>query len=338
MSTSGSTGTPFISYQNFEKKKRVNAAVIHYSQKAGYRVGKNLIFLRAMTEESKKSTLKQWIQNENLIDISYLSNEDIKNILIEIKEISKKGSNTMILAYASTLDILKDYFLKFDTNIARKADVSGIVSSSEMLYDETREVLEEAFNCKVFSRYSNQENGIIGQDDHLNNNFILNQANYYVEVFKLDKDQLADKGEVGRIVVTDLFNYAMPMIRYDTGDIGSINYIKENGLKKKIINNFGGRKVDVVYNVDGHRLSPHSLTNNFWRFNKIKQYQFIQEGKSDYIVKINVGNNFNKEDELIKVLNRLLGSESNIKINYVDEIPVLSSGKRKYIVNKINNK
>ncbi|MBR7046864.1 MAG: hypothetical protein IKI43_00645, partial [Campylobacter sp.] len=42
MSTSGSTGTPFVTYQNAKKKKWVNAEVIYYSEKVGYRLGDNL--------------------------------------------------------------------------------------------------------------------------------------------------------------------------------------------------------------------------------------------------------------------------------------------------------
>lgn len=146
MHTSGSTGTPFVSYQNTNKKKRVHAAVIHYSQKVGYSVGENLIFLRAMTKESEKSKIKQWLQNENLLNISNLSDSDIEKLLIKIKEISKSGSGSMILAYASTYDALKDYFEKHDDSLAKESNITGIISSSEMLYDQTRKILSKAYN------------------------------------------------------------------------------------------------------------------------------------------------------------------------------------------------
>lgn len=334
MSTSGSTGTPFLAYQDKDKKKRVTAEIIYYSEKAGYRVGSNLIFLRALTDKSKKSSLQQWIQNETLIDISNLNDNAIEIVLRKINEVSTSGS--MILAYASTYDMLKDYFNKNKFSKSENSSITGIISGSEMLFDDTRRAMSEAFDCKCISRYSNQENGIIGQDDNENNVFVINEANYIVEIFKTDEDILAEEGEVGRIVITDLYNYAMPMIRYDTGDIGSIKIVElKNGIKKKAITNFGGRKVDVVYDSKGDRLSPHIITNNLWSFPEIKQYQFIQTDLIEYLVKINVNGLFERENELILTLKKLLGEKAEITIERVSEIPVMASGKRKYIINEI---
>ena len=110
------------------------------------------------------------------------------------------------------------------------------------------------------------------------NTFILNEANYFIEILK-ENDEPAEEGELGRIVVTDLYNYAMPMIRYDTGDVGSLKYMEINGVKKKVITNFTGRKIDMVYDVSGRCLSPHKVSVTFWSFPELKQFQFIQEVK-----------------------------------------------------------
>jgi phenylacetate-CoA ligase len=336
MSTSGSTGIPFVSYQDIGKKRRVNAEVIYYSEKAGYSVGKNLIFMRVITDKTYKSKLNQWTQNETLIDIGNLDDQKIELIIDKIIGVSRNGS--MILAYASTYDVFRDYFIRNGYSITEKANIAGVISSSEMLFDNTRELMSKAFNCRVYSRYSNQENGIIGQDDEENNVFIINEADYIVEIFDMERDNPVSEGEIGRIVVTDLFNYAMPMIRYDTGDIGSITTINNNGSIKKAIINFGGRRIDVVYDSFGNRLSPHIITNNFWGFPEIKQYQFIQETKNEYTVKINVEGKFIRQDEVKEKLFSLLGNKAVVKIELIDEIPVMASGKRKYIINHVNNR
>ncbi len=333
METSGSTGTPFTCFQDLGKKRRVNAEVIYFSEKAGYSVGNNLIFLRAITKESQKSKIRQWIQNESLVDISNLDDSRILGVLEEISKVSRFGS--VMLAYASTYDAMKDFFTRHGIERAKECNIKGIISSSEMLFDKTRLAISEAFNCPCFSRYSNQENGVIGQDETENNIFLLNEAHYFVEILKIDDDEPAKEGEVGRIVITDLYNKAMPMIRYDTGDIGSIRYKNSGRKQKKTIANFGGRKVDIVYDAMGNRLSPHIITNNFWSFQEIKQYQFIQEDMSKYTIKINVDSNFSRVKELRAVLGKLLGPKAEIEIELVNEIPVLESGKRKYIVNKI---
>ena len=333
MTTSGSTGVKLTCYQNNEKKKRVYAEAIFYSEKAGYSVGKNLIYLRAISDESHKSRFRQWMQNETLLDVCNLDDKHIEDILSGIDKASRSGS--MILAYASTFEALKDYFRRKGVSKVGKSKIYGIISSSEMLFDDTRDIMSKVFRCRCFSRYSNQENGIIGQDDTAANAFIINEAHYIVEVFKMDSDIVAEEGEVGRIVITDLYNYAMPMIRYDTGDVGSVKYIEKNGVNKKAITNFEGRRVDMVFDCYGNRLSPHVITVNFWKFPEIRQYQFIQESETKYTLKINTQREFSRQEEMKEFLQCLLGNTAVIYIETVEEIPVLSSGKRKYIVNNM---
>lgn len=329
--TSGSTGTPFVCYQNKNKKKHVNAELIFFSEKVGYKLGRNLIFFRAVPINFKKSKLKQWIQNESIIDITKLDDDNIEKILKRISQ--SKHYESMVLGYSSTYSGFKEYFDRKGTSIVSNASTNGFVGFADMLFDDTRKSIEKAFNCRCYSRYSNQENGIIGQDDTENNVFILNEAHYIVEILKMDEDESAETGEVGRIVITDLYNKAMPMIRYDTGDIGSIKFLKVNGVLKRAINNFGGRRLDIVFDSYGTPLSPHFITNYFFQFSEIKQFQFIQETSSKYTVKVNIRSNFEKLEEIKSFLKEKLGTHSHITIEVVDEVPVLSSGKRKYIVN-----
>ncbi|QWB95450.1 hypothetical protein KHQ89_05715 [Mycoplasmatota bacterium] len=107
----------------------------------------------------------------------------------KIKRKSRHGA--IILAYASTYDVIRDYITKYNLK-SFKGNVKGIISGSEMLFDHTREVLEKFFNCKVVSRYSNQENGVLGQDDDINNGFYINEANYYIEIFDMNDNKPID--------------------------------------------------------------------------------------------------------------------------------------------------
>lgn len=329
MSTSGSTGSPFTVYQNEDKKRRVNAEIIYYSKKAGYDVGSKLVYLRALTTKTKKSMLLQWIQNEDLVNVSDLNPKKIKEILSYLETQSKREPIT-ILTYASTLDIIKTMI--DELNSYSFDNITGIISSSEILYDSTRKSAEKLFNTNVISRYSNQENGVIGQDDKDNNQFIINESSYYVEIFDMYEDKVLKEGEIGRIVVTDLFNKAMPIIRYDTGDIGAKVKINTNGRTKYAISRFGGRSGDIVTDIYGNRLSPHSIGNNMAKFSNIKQYQFIQNSNKDYLIKIISNEDINVQ-EITKLLQSILGIEANISIKIVDNIPAMLSGKRKYIIN-----
>lgn len=203
-----------------------------------------------------------------------------------------------------------------------------------MLYDETRAVVSSVLgNIPVVSRYSNEENGVLGQDEGINNVFAINEADYIIEI--LDENQKpVEEGRIGRIVVTDLFNYAMPMIRYDTGDMGAIKTFEINGRKKKCICNFSGRRVDMLFDTEGNSISPHSITNTMWEFTDITQFQMIQTDKGMYTLKINVNDVFDRENELLSIMKKVLGGNAIINIEKVQEIPVLDSGKRRYIVNQ----
>lgn len=333
MSTSGSTGTPFTCWQNVDKKRHVNAEVLFYGGKLGYEIGKRMIYLRSVVGEVKKSPIKQFLQNIFLINCKDLSDEGIKKLLSRIKKLSQR-QDTFILSYASTLDAFRKYFDKYGTAEVKSCRIKGIISGSEMLCDITRETIGKAFSCEVVSRYSNEENGFIGQDWKENNIFIHNRANYYIEILKFDSDEPTTYGEIGRIVITDLYNYAMPMVRYDTGDVGAWQEITINGVKRKAIGQFGGRKVDMIYDCQGRVISPHTITNNMWEYPNIKQFQFIQTNKCSYKLRINTDVKID-ELKLINLYKNIVGSEASITIEYCDEIPVLASGKRRYIVNEM---
>lgn len=261
MSTSGSTGTPFESLQNIDKKKSINAETLFYNGKTGYKIGRRIIYLRSVVAETQKTKLQQFLQNIYLLDCTDLSDEGIKEKIEFIKKYSKK-CGAMLMGYSSTLDAFRDYFERHGYDEAIGCNLYGIVGGSTMLYDETRAAMEKAFHCKCFSRYANEENGFLGQDEEENNVFLMNRANYFVEVLKFDSDEYAEKYEVGRIVVTDLRNMAMPMIRYDTGDVGA--WVKYKGFDYRAIGNFGGRSIDMIYDSNGRLISPHSISTAMW--------------------------------------------------------------------------
>lgn len=333
MSTSGSTGTPFISYQNSLKKKTVNAEIVYYSEKAGYRLGENLSYIRTIVKQNKKSLLKQFLQNQTLIDCGKLSDSGMEEIIRRLQRISKKG-RAVVLGYGSTYTAIKDYAIRKEIERFSGVNLKGCISGSDMLFDETREVISKVFGgIPVVSRYSNEENGVIGQDEGNNNVFTINEAGYIVEICD-DVGRRLPEGTLGRIVVTDLFNYAMPMIWYDTGDMGAISVFDINGRKKRCICQFSGRRSDIIFDTGGDPLSPHIITNYMWEFTDIRQFQVIQTDEKAFSVKLNVDNQFKRQQELLAVLKSLLGEDARIHIQYVTGIPVLASGKRRYIVNE----
>ena len=236
------------------------------------------------------------------------------------------------MSYASTLERLVDYM---KDKPRCKYGLKSIISASELLKENVREELKKIFDCDVVSRYANEENGILGQDCLENNHEIhLNVADYYFEFLKLDEDKPAKNGELARIVVTDLWNYALPMIRYDTGDLAIVGESECSVKSDIVIKEIFGRKVDLIYDINENPVSPHMITNNMWDIEDVKQFKFIQEDKDKYKLLLNMENSKKcDEDLIINRFKKILGSDSKIEIEYTDKIPALKSGKVKYIEN-----
>ena len=137
MSTSGSTGTPFTSWQDGNKKKHVNAETLYYNGQIGFSIGKRIIYLRSVVSEVQKSDLQQFAQNIYLLDCNDLSDKGIKEKMRFIVKHSR-DCGAMLMGYASTLTAFQKYFDKYGYDDVKGAKIYGVVSGSEMLYDATR--------------------------------------------------------------------------------------------------------------------------------------------------------------------------------------------------------
>lgn len=163
----------------------------------------------------------------------------------------------------------------------------------------------------------------------------LNLANCYIEILKFDSDEPVADGELGRIVVTDLTNYAMPMIRYDIGDVAMVGE-KKSGIMVSI-DNLGGRKTDLIIRTDGTQVDFYnSVSPDLFLNEGISQFQFIQKGEKEYLLKLNLKDESLKTmtDRFVGYVKKVVGEDANCKVEYVSEIPVLSSGKRKVVINE----
>jgi len=325
MSTSGSTGTPFVVRQDMNKRYRNLADIIYFNKISNQKLGDKYIFFRVWNDKNKKSNFEKFKQNLVPIDILHLDDSSLEKIRNYLKS-DKKVNST--LAYANTYKQLVKYLEKCKDN-KTMFNIKTMFSSSEVLDINTKKKIKKIIGADVVDRYSNQENGIIAQSCLNGDEFHINSASYYVELLNIDNDKEAKDGELARIVITDLYNYAMPMIRYDTGDL-AIKQKKGNcKWNTQVIKNIQGRRVDMFYDTKGNVMTPHTMGVTMWKFNKVKQYQFIQEDKNKYTLKLNLEKGIYTEEEIINTLKQILGDDANITIEYTNHIPVVSSGKYK---------
>ena len=324
MSTSGSTGTPFTVNQDLNKRKRVLAELIYFNEICGQKLGDRYLYIK--TWPMKKSKLESIMQNAIPVDILHLNEETLEKTRVILK---KDKSVKSILAYASTYKVLADY-LSDSIDTSEVYNIKAIFSSSALLDKETKKKLNKIFDCPIIDKYSNQENGVLAQTKSTFGDFHINRAGYHIELLKLDSDKPTKAGELGRVVVTDLYNFAMPILRYDTGDL-AISY-GENRDNLKTFHSIQGRRVDIIYDTKGNILTPHTWGVNMRKYSKLKQWQFIQQDMKKYVLKINGGEGIYSREDFDNTLRSILGSDAEIEILYVDEMPVLSSGKFKNTV------
>jgi phenylacetate-CoA ligase len=325
MSTSGSTGTPFVVRHDKNKRNRVYAEMIYFWGKAGYQIGMKYVFFRIWTKLDK---LTGWARNVLLWSIQIQDEENCKNIRNTLQSNHKIR---MLLGYPNTFENLADYLLNCG-DTPGKYNVNTIIGIGEAFPKSIQNKLKKVFNCTVVSLYSNQENGMLAQECVENKEFHVNTASYHIELLKIDSDDPSSVGEPGRIVVTDLFNHAMPLIRYDTGDIGILKKDAECGWHSQSLSSVKGQMADLIYDSKGTRKSPYNISVLMWPFDKLLQYQFIQESAKQYTLKLNGAEGHYEDAEFMKVFKDFLGQDAEIAIEHVNEIPVLASGKRKEIV------
>ena len=318
---------PFKILHDKNKINRNTADTIYFLKKNNFRIGQKLAYLKIWNKVNHKSFLNRLFENIIPISVLNLSDQNIDKIL---HQLSSYNEEIGILGYPSALESLAKYINENNINIRFKT--ISITTQSEALDVIAKEQIERAFHCQVCSRYSSVEAGIIAQQLPEETNYTINSVSYFVEILALESDDRLQDGELGRIVITDYYNFAMPLIRYDTGDLGIKNKINTTEGNKEIFTIIEGRKMDTIYNTKGDIVSSFILTNGMWNYSELLQYQFIQLKKKKYLFKLNINKNFYRESELIEEYKGYLGLDAEIIIEFVNEIPLLESGKRKKVM------
>jgi len=325
LSTSGSTGTPFRVVCDGDKMNRINMNFISCMELNGFRMGMKRGEFRVWIPGKNAITpLKSLKNNLIMIDISNIGDEHLKDICKTIRE----KRIQVLVSYSSALTALAQYILKEKIDVS-KWEVEMVFSMGEALADGTYDLLKGIFGFAPVRSYGNNENGFIAIQLNEESDYTIDLYNYYVEVLKLDSDEEAAPGEVGRIVVTDYYNKAFPMVRYDTGDTGIMEmYYDEQGRRHGRFKEIYGRRGSLMYNCRGEPLSIHVFMNILIGLEGVvDQAKCIQWEKTRYEVLLKGDRERIDEEGIVASYRNYLGEEAIIDVTYVDEIPVQASGK-----------
>ena len=326
--TSGSYGTPFSFYMTSDRKARQQAEIIYFGKLSGYYIGQKHAYVRS----TNKSGLKLWMQNELLISPEIINEEWLEETT---ERLISYGTET-IIGYPTVIGNIASYCLAKGYDYS-DFNVKGIITTSEPLTEMNRNTISSCFGVKVLSRYSSEELGVVAQEREVPGLHLVNHFTHLIEVLELDSNKRSKPGDLGRVVVTDLYNRAFPLIRYDTGDLAEYVPAEENKYNISALNNLQGRTIEVIYTTKGEKITPMAI-NGVFRDSEdsanIIQYQFIQENEREYRLLLQLLVEKLNTKPILENLKKMLGEDASIAIEYVSHIPPLKSGKRPYIVNR----
>jgi len=214
----------------------------------------------------------------------------------------------------------------------------GIISTSMMLLTSERAVIETAFGCKVFDRYGSEETGLIASECEQHQGLHLNVEHLYIEFLREDHNPAAP-GEEGAIVITDLFNRGMPLIRYEIGDVGVLSHrLCPCGRGLPLMERVTGRVADYLKRRDGSLVAGVSLVERtLTAIQGLEQMQVVQPAANEIVLNVVRAPEYSpaSEQALLAEFRSVFGPGIEIHANYVERIPQERSGKYRFSICRI---
>lgn len=247
---------------------------------------------------------------------SYHINQD--TVVVYADELQKRnitwihGYPTVIAEFARLL-LQKNIFLKLDF----------VTVGSENLTESHKHVIQKAFGVAPFQHYGLTE-GVANFSQDIDGNMRVDEDFSCVEFIKT---------ELGNTIIGTTFtNFAMPLLRYDTGDYGELSEHQDGGFR--IVKAVSGRSSEYIKKPDGTILTSAAISLIFNSFSEITQGQILQ--KKDYSLDINLilQSEFDKsrESKLNEKLMERLGPQIRFNVSYVDSLIKTKNGKTKLII------
>lgn len=335
--TSGSTGTPV----GFFYEKGVSRAVEWAFMKTqwdrvGYKFSDKCIYLRGSILETtkngifwKKELLGRWL----IMSSFHMTEENLPKYIRKIREFKPK----FIQAYPSSITILARYMK--ENNIDTFPSLKAILCGSENLYPWQRKLLDEVFQCRVYSWYGHAEQGVLAGECEESTYYHIFPEYGIVELIGKDNKLVTSEGKMGEVVTTNLNNYVFPLIRYRTVDLAVYRHKQcECGRAYPLFERVEGRLHEFLVGRNNRMiaLSAINVYSDDFRV-VVEQFQFHQKKPGEVILNIVKKPSYkpNDTEKILKELERKLGDDIQISIRFVDSIPRTKQGKYRFLTQEL---
>jgi phenylacetate-CoA ligase len=304
--TSGSTGQPFSVYLDADFVMLRNLLFLRGLKTCGYNFGRRILLITDIKEKSVVGRFPGW----HYVSILQTPDYHLK-ILNQIKPSLLYGCKT-------SLKLLAQYI---ETTRANAYTPKQIISTAESLDNSTRSLMREVFRAEVYDFYGLTEMGLVGWECPIHRGYHLSEDATILEFVPSENGLGACS-----VVMTNLHSMAMPLIRFETGDIV---FPGENrpcpcGRSFAMFKRVEGRMADVIHTKGGTKISPYRVTCALERLSGLRTYQVIQESLEKFLVRIETDRYSGgpSEEKIRSVLCDIIGGEVDITIEKQEQIIV----------------
>ncbi|RAP38808.1 capsular biosynthesis protein, partial [Candidatus Marinamargulisbacteria bacterium SCGC AAA071-K20] len=337
ITTSGSTGSPFICFVDRYQLEMRWAATLRGHQMTGCNFADKQVRLWHQTiglsfSQRFKEKIDAFLSRRKFIPVFELNINNIRAMLKTIKNYKPK----LVDGYAEAFNLIAQFMsdTKVDT-----VNVPSILSSAQYLPPETRSKIEEQLNSSVFDKYGSREFSGIAYECEQHNGLHIVAENYIVEILKNGKP--VKPGELGEVVITDLNNFCQPFVRYCIGDLAVAEDINKKcacGRGLPLIKNIQGRVQSIIVGSNGRYIPGTFFSHLFKDYSYlVQQYKIEQIIKDEINLSVVKGLRFEskKFDELLSQLYKYLGEDTKINCKYVEKINLTKVGKHQAVLSKL---
>ena len=323
--TGGTTGTPIMLRRNFLSigiehaflRRQWLWAGITGADRCAYLTGRILL-----PPDAEKGPFFDYdpIMKELTLSTYHLTPERSKDYLKAMQTYKV----TALAAYPSAAYALA----RANMENGSKVSLRAVLTSSETLHDEMKSLISKSFGCAVYDYYGSAERVCSIHTCEEGNYHVLPEYGF-TELSPLDSDGKC------RIVSTGFWNRAMPLIRYDLGDIIVPSKKKcPCGRNFPLVDRIAGRPVEKLVTPSGKELGSALLTHVLYGAKNIRESQILQDSADHCFINFVPAAGFSKPDELelARIAAKYIPSEIRVETSRVESIPRTASGKFRPLV------
>jgi phenylacetate-CoA ligase len=331
-STSGSTGEPLYFLTDHRSSNCRKAAVVINRRWAGIEPGEREAYLWGSPIDQRQAhalrgRIHGWLTRTKLLSAYDLSRSSMRRYLETLRSFAPR----LLIAYPS---VLEAFAAEARSSPEALQSLKAIIVSAETLYPYQRELFQQVFGAPVFNRYGSRELGDMAQECELHGGLHVNAGRVFLEVVREDLSPCAP-GEAGDILVTDLDNYGMPLIRYAIGDRAA--YAAEAcpcGRGLPLLEAVEGRSLEVVRFPNGSAVGGTYWTILLRKLPGLDQFQVVQRAAGDITVRYVAGAPVSEEfqDYVRRDVLERGGPDVRLAFERTGSIPLNVAGKRRLVV------